>query len=37
MAMRRRIAMLSPECRALPERAMKEPFVPASGEMEDNK
>lgn len=33
--MRRRIAALSPECRALLERAMKEPFVPASGEMED--
>lgn len=33
--MRRRIAVLSPECRALLERAMKEPFVPASGEMED--
>lgn len=33
--MRRRIAVLSPECRALLERAMREPFIPASEEMED--
>ena len=33
--MRRRIAALSPECRTLLERAMREPFVPASAEMED--
>lgn len=33
--MRRRIAVLSPECRALLERAMKRPFVPASEEIED--
>lgn len=33
--MRRRIAVLSPECRALLEHAMSEPFVPASEEMED--
>lgn len=33
--MRRRIAALSPECRTLMERAMREPFVPASEEMEN--
>lgn len=33
--MRRRIAALSPECRTLLERAMREPFVPTSEEMED--
>ncbi len=33
--MRRRIAALSPECRSLMERAMREPFVPADEEMED--
>lgn len=33
--MRRRIAVLSPECRALLEHAINEPFVPASEEMED--
>ena len=33
--MRRRIATFSPECRALLERAMREPFVPASEEKED--
>ncbi|MBD5482615.1 MAG: hypothetical protein HDR15_08890 [Lachnospiraceae bacterium] len=33
--MRRRIAVLSPECRILLERAMEKPFVPASDEMED--
>ena len=31
--MRRRIAALSPESRTLMERAIKEPFVPADGEM----
>jgi len=33
--MRRRIAALSPECRTLMERAIREPFVPADEEMED--
>ncbi|MDE6604376.1 MAG: SEC-C domain-containing protein [Lachnospiraceae bacterium] len=33
--MRRRIAVLSPECRTLLERAIRGPFVPASEEMED--
>ncbi len=33
--MRRRIAVLSPECRTLIERAIKEPFVPANEEIED--
>ena len=33
--MRRRIAALSPECRTLLERAMREPFVPAAKEKED--
>lgn len=33
--MRRRIAVLSPECRALLEGAISEPFVPSSEEMED--
>lgn len=33
--MRRRIAVLSPECRALLEHAINEPFVPTSEEMED--
>lgn len=33
--MRRRIAALSPECRALMERAIKEPFVPTDEEKED--
>lgn len=33
--MRRRIAVFSPECRILLERAMREPFVPASEEIED--
>lgn len=33
--MKRRIAVLSPECRTLLERAISEPFVPASEEMED--
>lgn len=33
--MRRRIAVLSPECRALLERAISEPFVPSSDEMEN--
>lgn len=32
---RRCIAALPPECRALLERAMREPFVPASEEMDD--
>ena len=33
--MRRRIAVLSPECRILLERAMREPFIPTPGEMDD--
>lgn len=33
--MRRRVAALSPECRMLPERAMKEPFVPTDEEADD--
>ena len=33
--MRRRVAALSPECRTLLERAMREPFVPSSEEMEN--
>lgn len=33
--MRRRIAVFSPECRTLLERAISEPFVPSSEEMED--
>ncbi len=33
--MRRRIAALSPECRTLMERAIREPFVPTDEEMED--
>ena len=33
--MRRRIAVLSPECRILLERAMREPFIPTPEEMED--
>ena len=33
--MRRRIAVLSPECRTLLERAMREPFVPSSEEIQD--
>lgn len=32
--MKRRIAVLLPECRALLERAIREPFIPASEEME---
>ena len=33
--MRRRIAVLSPECRILLERAMREPFIPTPEEMDD--
>lgn len=33
--MRRRIAVLSPECRALLERAIREPFIPDVEEIED--
>lgn len=33
--MRRRIAVLSPECRILLERAMREPFIPTPEEMND--
>ena len=33
--MRRRIAVLSPECRILLERAMREPLIPTPEEMDD--